>query len=177
MENASNTNSDQNDPTRKSKKTSAISTPNPPNDNEFSAAAIRKQKNEDSCPIHKLSNDELKLIFGYVGENNYRFVACASYRFHQVYLDKFGEALTSIEKALVSVSCAAVCLHSEEPGCDSRAESLFKTAAIEGKLEILIWGKDAGYELDTMLKWNIITKAALNGHLEVVKYLRQLDIP
>ncbi len=31
------------------------------------SAAIRKEKNEDSCPILKLSNDELKLIFEYAG--------------------------------------------------------------------------------------------------------------
>ena len=33
-------------------------------------AATRKEKNEVSCPIYKLSNDELKLIFGYGGEMN-----------------------------------------------------------------------------------------------------------
>lgn len=42
------------------------------------SAAIRKEKNEDSCPIFKLSNDELKLVFGYAGEKKYGFVACVS---------------------------------------------------------------------------------------------------
>lgn len=37
------------------------------------AAAIWKKKNEESCPIYKLSTDLLKLI---VGENQYRFLAC-----------------------------------------------------------------------------------------------------
>jgi hypothetical protein len=73
---------------------------------------------------------------------NYRFVACASDRFHQVYLDTFGgEALTSIECAVASVSCAALCLHSEEPGCDSRVVSIFNRAAKEGKVEILKFGE------------------------------------
>ena len=124
--------------------------------------------------MYKLSNDELlKLIFGYVGEKNYRFVACASYRFHQeVYLDTFrGDASTSIVNAVASLSYAAVCLHLEELGCESRAESLFKTAAKEGKLEI----EDSGYELKKMLDQEIIADAALN-RLEVVKYLRQLDV-
>ena len=95
-----------------------------------------------------------------MGEKQYRFVACTSYQFHQVYLDTFrgGEALlTSIKNALTSVS-------------------LFNATTIEGKLEILIWGKDSGYEMDIMLNWNTIAHAALNWHLEVVKYLRQLDI-
>ena len=54
------------------------------------SASIRKEENEDSCPILKLSNDELKLIFGYAGENQYGFVACVSDRFHQAYLETFG---------------------------------------------------------------------------------------
>jgi hypothetical protein len=47
-------------------------------------AATRKEKNEVSCPIYKLSNDELKLIFGYAGEKQYCFIACVSDRFHHV---------------------------------------------------------------------------------------------
>jgi hypothetical protein len=35
------------------------------------SASIRKEENEDSCPILKLSHDELKLIFGYAGEKQY----------------------------------------------------------------------------------------------------------
>jgi hypothetical protein len=60
-----------NGPSRKRQKTtSTISSPNPSNDDEHAAAAmIRKERNEDSCPIYKLSSDELKLILGYVGEN------------------------------------------------------------------------------------------------------------
>ncbi len=96
-----------------------LSDANPPNDNNellVSAAAIRKQRNEDSCPIYKLSNDELKLIFGYVGKMQYRFVACTSYRFHQVYLDTSGgEVLTSFKGAVASVSCAALCLEPKDP--------------------------------------------------------------
>ena len=143
-----------------------------------SSTKKRKQKNEDSCPLYKLSNDVLKLIFGSVGENNYRFVACTSYRFSQVYLDTFGgETSTSIDSALASVSCAALYLHSEEEsGCDSSAKSLFDTAAKEGKLEILKWGADSGYELNTILDKDTIANAAMNGHFEVVKHLRTVGI-
>ena len=72
----------------------------------------RKQENEDSCPIYKLSNDELKHICGYVGEMQYGFVACTSYtRFHQVYLETFGyKTSTTFRNATVSVSCAKLCL-------------------------------------------------------------------
>ena len=65
--------------------------------------------------------------------------------------------MTSIESALSSVSYAAVCLHSEELGCDIHTVSLSNRAAIEGKLEILIWGEDSGYELGTMLPLKIRT--------------------
>tara|TARA_B110000093_G_C12720186_1_gene305854 strand:+ start:216 stop:473 length:258 start_codon:yes stop_codon:yes gene_type:complete len=36
--------------------------------------------------------------------------------------------------------------------------------------------EDSGYKLKEMLGQHIIKDAAKNGHLEVVKYLRQLDI-
>ena len=86
--------------------------------------------------------------------------------------------MTSMKNAAVSVSCAAVCLHSEEVGRDGHAVSLFRTAAEEGKLEILKWGEDSGYELKNMLNSDtIIEHVMLNGHLEVVKYLRSLVIP
>jgi hypothetical protein len=38
------------------------------------SASIQKEENEDSCLIFKLSNDELKLIFGYAGEKQYGFL-------------------------------------------------------------------------------------------------------
>ena len=86
--------------------------------------------------------------------------------------------MTSIENAAASVSCAAVCLRPEEPGCNHRAALLFRTAPKKGKLEILTWGEESGYELKKMMKWfTPIADAALNGHLEVVIYLRQLELP
>ena len=69
-----------------------------------------------------------------------------------------------------------LCLHSEEPGCNGHAKSLFNTAAEEGKLDVLKWGEDYRYKLKKILGRNTIPIAALYGHLEVVKYLRQLDI-
>jgi hypothetical protein len=72
-----------------------------------SAARIRRQKNEISCPIYKLSNDELKHIFGYVGETQYGFIACVSDRFHKLYFEIFdGKTWTSFKGAVASVSCA-----------------------------------------------------------------------
>ena len=60
------------------------------------SADTRKQENEISCPIYKLSNDEFEHVFGYVGQMQYGFVACTSYRFNQVCLEAFaGETLTS----------------------------------------------------------------------------------
>ena len=111
------------------------------------SATIRKQKNEDSCPIYKLSNDELMHIIGYVGEKQYGFVAGVSKRFYEVYLDTYeGETSTSMENAVASESCAAMCLiHLEEAGFDHRSfdcdvASLFNTAAKEEKLKILKFG-------------------------------------
>jgi len=143
------------------------------------SAAIRKEKNEDSCPIfNKLSNDELELIFGYVGEKQYSFVACVSDRFHHVYLDMFrGETVTSIRSAAVSPSRAELYLGMEGSNNNTtRAGPLFRAAASYGKLAVLEWGEESGYELDNILDEDGIAVAALNGHLEVVKYLRKLGI-
>ena len=101
------------------------------------SADTRKQENEISCPIYKLSNDEFEHVFGYVGQMQYGFVACTSYRFNQVYLEAFaGETLTSFVNATFSVSCCAkVCLAStERPKADKiRAKSLFETATKGGQ--------------------------------------------
>ena len=141
------------------------------------SAAERKQKNEDFCPIYGLSNDEIKHIFGYAGEMQYGFIACVSDRFHQVYVDTFeGETLTSAESAVASVSCAKLYLDMGRPNCDTRSKQLFQAAASHGKLEILKWGQDSGYELDDLLGREEIADAALNEHLGVVKYLRLLGI-
>jgi hypothetical protein len=83
---------------------------------------------------------------------------------------------SSFKGAVASVSCAAVCLDSKELGCDSHARSLFNRAAEDGKVEILIWGEESGYDLKHLLDENAMAKAALNGHIEVVKYMRQLDV-
>jgi len=79
------------------------------------SVAIRKEKNEDSCVIYKLSNDELVHIVGYVGEKQYGFVVGVSERFHEVYLDTHeGETSTSMECAAESVSHAKLYLCSKE---------------------------------------------------------------
>ena len=151
------------------------------------SAAVRKEKNEDYCSMHLLSNDTLGHIFGYVGEKNYLFVACVSNRFHQVYVETFGvETLTSIGKiAVLSVSCAKLCLDStnrldrlDRLDRSPYATALFKRAAWYGKLEVLKWGQESGYELHTVLfDMHVIGMAAKNGHLEVVRYLRKLGSP
>ena len=62
------------------------------------SAAIRKIKNEDSCPIYGLSNYSLKHVFGCVGEKQYGFLACISDRFNGAYLETFqNETWTSIK--------------------------------------------------------------------------------
>ena len=144
---------------------------------EVSAAADRKQKNETICPIYKVSNDELKHIFGFVGEMQFRFVACTSDRFHEVYLETVDtEKETSIENAAASVSCAKLFLGAENPDGNTRAKRLFFLAARDGQLEVLKWGQNTGYKLKLILGQKEITNAALNGHFKVVKYLRKLHI-
>ena len=102
------------------------------------SAAIRKEKNSDSCPIFKLSNDELKLVLGYVGENQYGFVAFSE-RFLQVYHKKFGDDTSTsiVESAAMSVSRAQLCLGTERPNCNTHAKELFQAAANNGNLELL----------------------------------------
>jgi hypothetical protein len=101
------------------------------------SASIRKEENTDSCTIFKLSNDELKLVLGYVGENQYGFVAFSE-RFLQVYHKKFGDdTSTSIESAAMSVSRAQLCIGTERPNCNTHAKELFQAAANNGNLEVL----------------------------------------
>ena len=146
------------------------------------SAATRKQKNENSCPIYKLSNDELKHFFRYVGKMQYGFVACTSDRFHEVYLETFGnETLTTFRNATVSISCMTMCLATERPDGNVRvkplfAKFLFNSAARNGKLDLLKWGDDSVYDLKQLLDADTVADAALNGRLEVVQYLRTLGI-
>jgi hypothetical protein len=144
----------------------------------------KKQRTEtidsdDHCSIDNVSDDILRLINEYTGKNQYYFIACVSKRFLHVNLDTFGgDKLTSFKNAAVSVSCARLCLDSEEePGCFGRARSLFRIAAIEGKADVLKWGEDSGYKMKNLLDQNTIADVASNGHLEMAKYLRQLGIP
>ena len=75
------------------------------------------------------------------------------------------------------MSCAKLCLDIESPGF---TQELFMAAVREGKLELLQWGQDSGYELnnilDNMLNEDAIADTAACGHLEIVKYLRNLGI-
>jgi hypothetical protein len=49
----------------KHQRSPALNDPNNKRQKIMISATIRKQKNEDSCPIYKLSNDELMHIIGY----------------------------------------------------------------------------------------------------------------
>ena len=44
------------------------------------SAAIQKEENEDSCPIFKLSNDDLKLAFRYVVRSSTVRLCCMRFR-------------------------------------------------------------------------------------------------
>jgi len=59
---------------------------------------------------------------------------------------------------------------------NTRAGPLFQAAASDGKLDVLKWGEESGYKLDNILDEDGIADVALNGYLEVVKYLRKLGI-
>jgi len=85
------------------------------------------------------------------------------------------EKTTSIRSAAASVSCVQLYLEEElKAGCHSLKKELFNTAIYDGKVEVIKWGEDSGYQLITVLNWNIMSSAALNGHLNAVKYLRTL---
>ena len=74
------------------------------------------------------------------------------------------------------MSRAQLWLGTERPNCDTRAIKLFQAAAKDGQLEVLKWGQGSRYELESMLDKIDIADAAGNGHLGVVKYLRQLGL-
>jgi len=82
------------------------------------------------------------------------------------------------KNAVVSVSCAKMCLDTERRDCTTsiHVKQLFQTAASDGKLEELKWVEKIGYELDTMLGKDTNADAALYGHLKEVKYLRKLSV-
>ena len=130
-----------------------ITTDNPKNrPDDVSATVTRRkqnQKNEEACPICGLSNDLLGLCLEYVGDFQYGFLACTSDQFYQVYVEKFSsDNLTSIRSAAGSVSCAQFYLEEEvKPGCRSVEMKLFRAAADDGKVEVLKWGQDSGFEL------------------------------
>ena len=83
---------------------------------------------------------------------------------------------TSIESAAMSGSRAQPCLGTERPNCNTHAKELFQAAANNGNLEVLQWGQGSGHELETMFKKGDIADVAWEGHMEIVKYLRQLGI-
>ena len=160
---------------------STNSTASPQNEgllDEEVAAAARKRENEILCPLYKVSDDAFGRIFGYVGEKQYGFVACTSYRFHQVYLGTFrNETCTSFRNASVSVSCAKLCLNStERVDVNIRAKSLFNAATRDRHVHVLQWGDDSGCDLKQILNEDRIASAEFNGHLEAVQYMRTLGI-
>lgn len=143
------------------------------------SAAFKRQKNEESSAIYKLSNDELKLCFGNLGEYQYRNIAGTSHRFKQVYDDVVGdEKRTSINIASMSVSCAKVCL--AERSCHQ--QEIVCHAAVNGKVEVLAWAHDSGYALKRILKnsrfraVSTYDVVAQKGHLHVVKFMSNLGI-
>ena len=72
------------------------------------------------------------------------------------------ETPTSIESAVVSVAHV-------NPNAPSNRAPMY------GKLEVLEWGQNPGYELDTLEKDDIVD-TAMDRHLEVEKCLRKLGI-
>lgn len=98
-------------------------------------------------------------------------------RFHQVYLETFGDKTSTCIKMLRYQCPVLNCVFIQESLVAQSCRITNTTATEAGKLEILIWGEDSGYELDIILNTDvIIAQTALNGHLEVVEYLRKLDI-
>jgi hypothetical protein len=62
------------------------------------STAISRQKNEESSVIYKLSNDELKLCFGYLGEYQYRYTAG-----HHIGSNKYTMTLSEIRNKPASI--------------------------------------------------------------------------
>jgi len=92
-------------------------------------------------------------------------------------LDTFGgETSTSIKSAALLPSRNKLCLETEGSNYNTRAGPLFRVAASDGNMDVLKWGEESGYELDYILDEDDIADVALNGHLEVVNYLRKLGI-
>ena len=68
-------------------------------------------KSEQSCPIYILPTDPLKLVFGFVGDKEHRFVDGTSDRFRKVYLDSVGnDKFANISSVAKSLSRAKIFL-------------------------------------------------------------------
>jgi len=62
-----------------------------------------------------------------------------------------------------------------KPGCRCVEMKLFSVAADDGRVEVLKWGQDSGYELHNLLDKDTIAHAALNECTSCC-YLRTLGI-
>ena len=135
----------------------------------------RQNKNEEASAIYKLSNDELKLCFGCLGQYQYRYIAGTSHRFKQVYDEAVEEKKrTGILSATMSVSRAKLFL---EDGPLVHQYKFFHCAANNGNMDIMQWGMDSGYDLNKILNnRQILNNVARNGHLEVVKLMIQVGV-
>ena len=141
-----------------------------------STDAIRRQnKNEEASAIYKLSNDELKLCFGCLGQYQYRYIAGTSHRFKQVYDEAVEEKKrTGILSATMSVSRAKLFL---EDGPLVHQYKLFHCAANNGNMDIMQWGMGSGYDLnETLDNRQVLNNVVRNGHLDAVKFMRKLEM-
>ena len=139
-----------------------------------SIVMTRRQENEESSAIYKLSNDEVKLCFGFLGGDQYRFIAGTSHRFKQVYDDVVGDKKrTSINSASMSVPSAKLFLAETSPLVWNHKKLLCK-AAMSGKLEVLEWAQDCGHDVKSILNQGTFFTAARLGHLDTVQFMKDL---
>jgi hypothetical protein len=74
----------------------------------------------------------------------------------------------------MSVSCAKLCL--AETNHELHHEETFCCAAKNGKVEVLEWAQDNGYDLKTSLDTASFNSAAHKGHIHVVKFMRNIGM-
>jgi hypothetical protein len=109
-------------------------------------------------------------IFPFVGEYQFRFVGAVSRDFNRVYVETFPNQTTSY-RAVTTVAQIALC-YDELNG--KRLDKIAEYAASLGNIKVLKYMREKN---NNRLKRRACAMAARYGHLETLKWLREVRCP
>jgi hypothetical protein len=114
----------------------------------------------------------IRHILPFVGDHQYRFVAAVNRNFHTAYVTIFPKKVTRFNVS--TIEHAKICFDENKDQYDHQ-RMLCNIAAGEGNLSVLKYLRSIQCDCD----WDESTcsNAALNGHLEVIKWCRKNRCP